>query len=552
MPDADVREDWEVAGLRHRLIDGCWETDATRRLQDFFDDSTYQFLPDPVLAFNTFRNFVTETCTLYDGDVLALPVKASELGEAETAALGLDLLWPQMQQVLEFVRAMNDALVLRTWDPIARTVRYEPVAVDAVRMTRDPVDGSQPAMVEYHHERDVPGYGLVWCRDRWVKGRPGVRPTLTIEAWVKPADGEGRWVDVTLVAMPEAAALPGYYPYWTQPPPEGYTGAVYHAGAPLPGEALPEEQGHDLGEPIWPWTAYHRRITSKLREPHHGSELVDLSLVASVLWTYWVGGLRDVAYQQRFMMDADVASAPQDGQPYTAANPMMVMRVVSKGPQAELGAWPSPMNPKEFAEAIGDFQASGAIVFGLSSADVSVSKSGLSRVSGFAIEVSREGKRKVEKKSVKPQTVGDRHNLAGAAQLANAYGGTALPVRPAEWELIYTQTERSPEETRAVLEETKGLVEAGLLHPADALIRFQPGLKRPDAERKLVEISEFRRFLAGGGVTKADGWKSALKTLLEADDLDVPRPIKDALRRLGTPTDPSESEPNDDEAATAA
>jgi len=516
---------WAQSGQRHRLIDGTWEGDAEQRLRDFFDKTTYEFLPKCVLAFNTFKNFVQETCTLYDGEVTALPVDASEISQGDANALGLDLLWAHMQETLEYVRAMNDALVLRSWDPEAKAVRYLPVAPDCVEMSPDPNDPSQPARVDFYRQRPIGLMGeMMWCRDRWNKAG-----TFAIEVWRKdPESQAGVWRDETAAILPETANLPGMYPYWTQPPTEGEVGPFVAEG-----EAVPEG-GRSIGRPIWPWTAYHRRITSKLLDPFHGVELVDLSLVASVLWTYWTGGLRDVAYQQRYMKDCDIAHVSQDGKSYAPANPMMVMKLKSTGAPGtgEAGAWPSPMNPREFAEAIGDFQASGAIVHGLSSADVSISNAGLSRVSGFAIEVSREGKRKVETKSVKPQSVGDRHNLAGASQLANAYGTTKLPERPEGWRLMYTHTARTPEAVKAEVEEIGALLDRGLLHPAHAMMRLHPSLTFDGAKKALADIAAFK-----AGETDdeagAPSWGDALDALLAADDLDVPADIKAQLEAIG-------------------
>jgi hypothetical protein len=477
----DTAEDWERLGLRYRLLHGEWEEDGNGRLREFFDESTYQFLPRIVMAFNAFKSFVQETATLFDGDV-TVQIRGRP-GRAAVAALGLDLLWPQMQEVLELVRGMNDALILREWDNEQGAVRYTPVATSEVEVWADPRDPSQPARVDHYHERDIKGE-TVCVRDVWDL-RDRNTPAFRIEGWVPRDDGSGgkswNWEDVTTEAMPEVVGLPGQWPYWTEAPVDG---------------ALP-----DTSEPIWPWTAFHWRISKRLVDSHHNQELVDLALVAAVLWTYWTGGLRDVAYQQRYMMDCDIAgaSSEQKKQTHAPANALMVMKLVSTGgpgTQGTASQWSAPMDPKAFAESISGFMASGALFAGLSSADVSVSSTGLSRVSGFAIEVSREGKRKVERKIVAPMNVGVVHNLVGAAQLANAYGGTRLPTTRDAFRVAYTYTAQSGEEARAEVEELVALVGAGLLHPADALRRYDTTLDEETAPEKALEIARFKARLA--------------------------------------------------------
>lgn len=481
----ETREDWKRLGLRYRLLHGQWGEDALDRLRQFFDSSTYNFLPEPVLAFNAFKSFVHETATLFDGDVTVRISGRST--KASVDMLALDLLWPQMQEVLELVRGMNDALVYREWDNEQQQVRYEPVATSEVEVWPNPKDRSQPARVDHYHDREVRGSEDVDCRDVWDLRDPA-NPLFAIEAWIESDDGAGRmvggWVDVTEEVMPEVAGLPGRWPFWEHPPEPGST----------------IEDPATLGAPIWPWTMFHTRISNRLVDSCTGHELVDLALVASVLWTNWTGGMRDVAHEQRWMLDCDIAgmSSETKKQTHTSSNPMMVMKLVSTDTvrSGAAGQWNAPMDPKAYAEAIAGFMASGALFAGLSSADVSVTNTGLSRVSGFAIEVSREGKRKVERRMVAPMNLGVVHNLVGAARLANAYGAARLPTDRRAYTVSYTYTAQSSDETRSEVEETTALVDAGFLHPADALRRFDTSLDDKAAQQRAIEIAQFKAQLA--------------------------------------------------------
>jgi hypothetical protein len=159
-------------------------------------------------------------------------------------------------------------------------------------------------------------------------------------------------------------------------------------------------------------------------------------------------------------------------------------------------------------ESILGLSASMAQYAGLSSADVSVGSVGLSRTSGYAIEVSRAGKRGIEKKMVAPMMISDQLTLATAAQFATAYGGArGLPLEPEAYHVVYSATPRTVEETRAEVDRLKSLVESSLLHPADALIELNSRLTREEAIEQAKEIARFRAELvaiAAGQSAEAD------------------------------------------------
>lgn len=501
-PSDDALTQWDQSGIRHRLMRGTWRDDGERRLQEFFSRETWEFLPGVVLAFNPLKTFATQTATLYDGSVSVHP--AIREGEPKPpplpplTRLDLDLLWPQQQETLEFVRAMNDALVLRSWDRVRGCVRYQSVAPDCVVLEADPDDPTQPNKVVHYRRRRVPGYDCqLWCRDTYdfsmreppneAGERGRIVPYLRIEAWVQPLPNErgeqtdGDWVDVTLAIMPDLAPTPpgdseprrGMWPYWTDTTPDA--------------------------EPIWCWTAYHARVGSRLLDTWSGAELVDLTLISAVLWTYWLGGFRDAAFAQRWMLDADLASAPKANTSMVAANVMMVMalRSTSSTGGGQAGQWSTAFDVEASAAAIGGFMAAGALFVGLSSADVSIGSAGLSRTSASAIEVSREGVRKVERRMAKPMGIGDAHNIAGAAQLANAYAGTDLPVLPSDYRVVYSETARTVAEVQSEVDGVTRLVGAKLMHPGDAIHRMEPHLTADEAKVKAVEIAEFAAMLEG-------------------------------------------------------
>ena len=485
-PDSDAaRARWTESSARSRLLGSQWRDDARRVLFSFFSDETAEFLPEVLCSFNPFKELIDQTSTLYDEPVtLHIRGKAPKKRQAEV--LGLDRLWAQQQETLRTVRGLRDCYVSRSWDREIGQVRYRVVSPDMIDAVATGADPQQPTIVrELRKRRGITVDGFdpskwYWCWDVWDFSRPGLESFSVVYD-----SGRGQQVDLTLALMPELAMLPGRLPYWSRVGPDGAPGQ----------DAVP----------LWPWTAYHHRISSRLHDPYEGSELVDGTYAVTVLWTFWLGGFRDVSYAQRWLMDADVAgtslaSTTTPGSPWLAMNPMTVLRLVSRGPEAkgQAGAWSSPMDPSAAAKSIAGFAASLALHAGLSPADVSIGSSGgLSRTSGLAIEVSRSGVRRVEGQVVVPMLIADRHNLAHAAQLANAYAPSSkqLPTDTADYMPIYGRTGKTTEEVRAEVDQLTQLVGAGLLHPRDAVLRLRPQLNEEQAEKYLLDAARFRASL---------------------------------------------------------
>lgn len=492
---------WEETGLRHRMLCGKWREDARRALYHFFDDDTLEFLPPPFIGFCAFKEYVNQTATLYDGAV-AVKIKGREPSDARAKLFGMTKLWAQQEDTLRFVRGLRDCYVCRSWDDVAGMVRYRVVTPDCIDAEATGPDPQQPTIVrELRRRKGIYATGFdpdreYWCWDVWDFSRKG---SERFSIMFDPGENDDEWVDVTLAVMPELAGMPGRLMYWSE---------VVEVTSPDGSKVSVPAEG---ATPIWPWTAYHHRISSHLHDPYTAIELVDGTLSIAVLWTFWLGGFRDVAFAQRWLKDADIAATnldPVHKTPYAKISPAAVIKIKSAGDMGggEVGQWESAMEPATAAKSIADLAASLGLHAGLSPADVSVGNSGLSRTSGFAIEVSRSGVRRIEGKVVTPMRLGDQHNLAGAAEFINAYSGTTgLPTDPESYTIIYTRQGQTTEEIRAEVEEVTTLVERGLMHPRDAVRRLNPHMTDKEAEEYLLEIAEFSKALASvrGPATEA-------------------------------------------------
>lgn len=480
--DPSEQARWQESGLRNRMLHGQWREDAQGTLERFYDRDVADFLPAAVIGFNPFKSFSSEVNTLYaDPPSLQFGSPSGTPTAGSLRRLNLAALWAQQQETLLNVIGIRDCYLRRSWDAAGQRVRYRVVTPDCIQASAPDEDPQQPNVVwelrkrsGIHNSAFDPSQHY-WCWDRWDLSDPD-RPQFQI---VHPSKGgaDAELVDLTTTIQPALADAPGRWPYWT----EGAPGA---------------------GDPIWPWTAYHHRISSRLHDPYDGTELVDGTLIIAALWTFWVGGFRDVAHGQPYLIDLTPKGVRVDqagsGQRYVTASPLHYMEFQSMDPAraGSVGQLASRMDVAASAESIAGFAASLALHAGLSPADVSIGNAGLSRTSGVAIEVSRGGKRRAEKQLIAPMRIGDQHNLAHAAQLANAYGsGSALPVDPDAYGIVYVRTGQTADEVRAELDEITMLSDAGLLHPADAIRRFRPDLTREAAEVEAIKIAEFRAQL---------------------------------------------------------
>lgn len=514
--DPAEREDWEEAGVRHRMLEGKWGCDAEGRLKKLFAPEVRQFLPAPVIAFCPLRSYVQETATLYDGSVTA------QMGgqRLDDGRLGLDVLWAQQQQTLEYTRGMNDCYLRRDWDADNACVRYTVVPPSCAVGSPDPRNPSQPNRVRYLVERDdiaLPNRPSRVTRWVWQDYDMRNREAPVFRAVVAGDEAEGGGMDVTAQVLRQdgaADARPGNWQWWDR-----------------------------NGAPIWIWTAYHNKVGPHLRCSHLGHEVVEGTLIAAGLWTFWLGGFRDAAWNQRVLMDAEVPALVGPGgvpQPWVPANPMGILlarSTRSDGAAGQFGAFPTPFDVEGAARSIGQFMASLGLFMGLSSADTSVTASGLSRVSGFAIEVSRDGKRKIEERMVLPMTLSDRHNLAGASRLANAYmDGPLLSELSRDYDLFYASTPKGPDEIRAELEAVQRQVELGLLDVRDAVRRSRPGLTDKQAEEYALKAAAFRRRLEAPGETAAPEEIAKARAAVEqlAALSDVPATVRARLLELAT------------------
>lgn len=452
----DVRR-WRETGRRYRMLEGEWEDDALEREAEFFDPALKDFLPRPELSRNVFASVHRQTAVLYDE---APTVDATGATPQDLERIVTPELWALCQQRNLYTEGMNESLmrvdVVGSGSDQRVTYRVVPAHMVYARASASRPD--RPEMVcELRPRVDPQTRQDVWTWETWDVSNPE-GPVFRIEV----LDDKGQRVDVTaLFARGPDGAPSTAYPYT------------------------------DATGPILPYIQWHRRVGNRLWSPMLGMELAHGTLTSAAAWTMWLGGLRDGAYPQRYVIDAEIQGASnvqqRDGASsadYVRLNHLALLQLRSKGNgTASVGQFQPAMDPKSFGEGLADFDAGLAVYADVSPADLQVSRG----ESGYAIVVRREGVRKAQRRQMTPARMGDRQLLATASRMANVYLGTRLPTEEGAWSIRYAVASETPEERRALVEETTTLLGAKLTDPVSAYMRLNPGTTEEEAAAALAK-----------------------------------------------------------------
>jgi len=196
------------------------------------------------------------------------------------------------------------------------------------------------------------------------------------------------------------------------------------------------------GNAFLPYTLYHQRLNGQLFNFMEGEEVIDGTLDVAMWTTCANQGMRDLAYPQRVIIDAEIQGVKQGigsvGQK-AQVSPLTVLQLKSINGQAgRIDAWESSFNAVDSVNALDLVEASVNSFAGLTAADMHVSAAS----SGAARVISKEGLRRVRLARELTQRLGDQDLLSRASRLFNAgQGSIILPEDPQEWQITYQELE---------------------------------------------------------------------------------------------------------------
>ena len=440
-PKGDDQDRMAEQSFRRRVLTGKWSTDLEHTIRRAVGTKRADAWRLPDTSSNPARQYCHAVSELY-----TRPPKIDHATDERAGGIMMQVLqeasWVARMQALQPLTVGVREGILRV-DLVGERVVLREVDPAYVIAESRPSDRSQPRKVcEYRRRVDPRDEGRVsWVREIWDIDNATV--TLLDE------NDE----DVTDLHYGDAK-----YPY------------VYV-----------DSQGEI--RPIMPYVFYHAQDTGRLFDPFEMGEIFTGTLMGGVYWSFFSHRLRTASWPQRYMAGLQPAGVEPstnalDGfgegrRDIVVADPAVVLAlepIEDLAGQPMIGAFPDGSPLSEYVQAVTTYDRHTISTAGLDASEIQ-RMDGDPR-SGYAISLSAHGKREAKRRfegsfsksdALLCQTVA-RMLSGGVATgrvvaLADLYRG--LPTRG--YEVRYTALGLTPEERRAIAQETTSLVSAGVL-----------------------------------------------------------------------------------------
>jgi hypothetical protein len=447
LSDPAEAQRWSDTSRCWRLLYGCWESDLESRTTKVIGSVRREAWGQVDLSANLYRVIWDAVSTLYDRPPRIEHDDPAGLELAElVAASGY---WQLMQRVQRDTLGLREMLVRLDAVPRRDGQGYE--------LTHRAVT---PDVVVAQADPDRPDVPVVICEAR-VRGGDWVWDELAIDL----ADGA---------------------PSYQQRQARG--GEVVNLGS---GESYPYRDS--AGVPELPYVLYHAQRTGRLWDVSSTLELVEGTLNLGVYYSLFGHVLRSASWPQRWAIDLMVGGAAPlstDGQVQTSVvtDPGTVALFYSS-PQAQgqpqIGQWQTSADPMLMIESIGAYERRLVTYAGINAAD-QIRMAGDPR-SGYAVAVSRDAQREVQRRFEPQFRAGDEQALRLAAILLNRASGTNR-YPESGYRVAYEGVPYSADEVRGKLDRIRELRDAGLMSRVQAYQDLHPGVSESDARKALAQI----------------------------------------------------------------
>lgn len=242
------------------------------------------------------------------------------------------------------------------------------------------------------------------------------------------------------------------------------------------------------GQPILPYIVYHAGISHHLWDFKAWSELVEGTLSVAVDRSAYRYSLRTASFSQRYLINATI---PHDldaqGNGTLVADPSIIFLFKSdpeSGAQPVAGQWSAPFAPDVIQAAVSQDEARLASNAGIPASDL-LRLSGDPR-SGYAIALSREGRREASRKFEAAFRKSDTRLLTTIAKMCNSVlGYEHLPEKG--WSISYTELPLTEQERTTRDDRVIAQLSAGLISPAEARSQLR-NEKIEDAKAAIRQI----------------------------------------------------------------
>lgn len=450
--DPEERARWDQAALRWRMLYGRWEDDLLFRIRESLGTIRADNIGMPDLSSNALRQYANQTSVLYDAD-------------------------PDLIQMHAPSRALLSAL----W-------RAGGVTSILARNQRDTIGIRENAVFLDADEDGTPRLHLIPPHRLIIKAQPSSPDVPARVEWFRCWElaGEHRWVrqiwDLTDPAQP-------IYTVRDEQNKEDLSAEI-NGESGWSGETYPWRYAD--GRPFIPVVLYHAAWTSQLWDTFEGRELVDGTLRAGVLWSYFSRALMTAAWAQRWAAGVELAADTDDkngvGGMYVPMMPdsVLIFEPHSSGTtQPQVGQWDPSVQPEQMLAAVSGYEARQIANAGVAGTDF-LRTSGDAR-SGYALALSNEAKREASRRLAPSFERADRELLAKMAALYRIR--TQISLREDGWGIRYQTLPPSAEERQAIREQIEWDEKRGLVSTTEAYQRSHIGASVEEARAALVAIA---------------------------------------------------------------
>lgn len=455
---------WEHSGLRVRMLLGLWEKDLEKKMAQYLDPQRRQAWGGVDLSSNVFKSITTQLSSLFDRQPTLFHADGADSLVGIGGAIEKAGLWPMMPRFQADTLGLREYAMRVSYDP-RFGLRYRPVPPCDIVAKATPEDPETPVRIEELRLRSHPASGLpVWTWDILDISDPDT-PIYQIRA----AGVQGLGDDMTIAYL----------------------------GADMSGAAYPYRRSS--GEPVLPYVLFHAESTGRLFDPYNWREVVEGSLQAALLMTFFTHCARQSSWPQRYAVGVRVPNAEitdVDGGGRRARVPVdptsLLMFEADGDGQPMVGQFNPSADLDVMLTAIMAYEHRVAAWSGISAADLQRQASGTAR-SGYALSVTNSAKREAQRKFAGVFRAGMTKLIEISAILLNSAEGLALPEEG--YSIRFESIPKSADEMKASRENVLALMEAGLMDKLSAYQALNQGTSRREARDQLMSIRRVQHEL---------------------------------------------------------
>lgn len=477
-PNGQVRDEWDQAKLRRRMLEGCWRNDLNAVLDDEFDLNRRKGLGVTSTTKNLAKSTISQLAVIYDREPIVGHADDEEGSSTVRGVLDDAGLWQLAQSFSQKVIGMREAAYRVDIHQDEGQEPFLQVTIIPRDLFHVEADANTPDVPHtvYHYrlrQRDPDANGNVpdaeWTRD-CISIRDPANPVYTIQA--ATADGE-KPKDLSGVS---------------------FGGAVLGDKS---GDNYPAQWRWADGTPFIPFALYHAIRTGKLTDSFTGIELFDGSLAVSALLQLWKHLIRDASAPQRGTMDANYVGNKTIG-PDGGANAsvdfgaILNFQSTSPGRAGREFQWDPGGDPKAMLDSIQSYAADIVVDFDVFPADIA--RTHTDARSGHAIEISRDGQRSAQRRYEPSFRRGDVEVCAKAAAMWNRQTDSTIP--ETGWTVVYPGLPLSMQEMKLKLEDYKLRRELGATS-LPVLVAMLEGITEDEARKRLEQFQQDNARFAG-------------------------------------------------------